>query len=88
MNKADWIFYDGNIYTVNDSFEKVEAIVIKDDKIVDVGDSDTLLKRWNSKEKINLKGFTIIPGIIDAHCHLISYSTEMEPIDLTGDWCR
>ena len=84
MNKADWIFYDGNIYTVNDSFEKVEAIVIKDDKIVDVGDSDTLLKRWNSKEKINLKGFTIIPGIIDAHCHLISYSTEMEPIDLTG----
>lgn len=36
------------------------------------------------KRKINLKGFTIIPGIIDAHCHLISYSTEMEPIDLTG----
>lgn len=84
MKQADWLFYDGKIYTANENNDVVSAMAIKGDKIIDLGDSDTLLKKWKVKEKINLQGTTIIPGIIDSHCHLIGYSTEMDPIDLTG----
>jgi len=84
MKQADWLFYDGKIYTANENNDLVSAMAIKGDKIIDIGDSDTLLKKWKAKKKINLQGTTIIPGIIDSHCHLIGYSTEMEPIDLTG----
>jgi predicted amidohydrolase YtcJ len=84
MNQADWLFYDGKIYTANENFETFTAMAVKGDKIVDIGDADTLLKRWKAKEKINLQGKIIVPGIIDSHCHLIGYSVEMEPIDLTG----
>ena len=35
--KADWVVFNANVYTVNDSFEKVTAFAIKDGKFISVG---------------------------------------------------
>ena len=37
QEKADLLVVNANIYTVNDSFAKVEAFAVKDGKIIAVG---------------------------------------------------
>ena len=42
--KADSIFYNGSIYTVDDSNPQVEAVAVKDGMIMAVGSSSDILK--------------------------------------------
>ena len=38
----------------------------------------------NSNEKIDLNGSTVLPGLIDAHCHFYGLGLNQNVIDLTG----
>lgn len=80
--KADLILFNGRIYTVDSLFTIAEAMVIKDGKIIAVGNND--LKEHYDGEKIDLKGAPVYPGFIDAHCHFYGYSTDMVKCDLYG----
>lgn len=48
------------------------AIVIKDNIIVEVGDYNTLKKKYNNYEFVDAKGKIIMPGIINNHHHIYS----------------
>jgi len=75
---ADIIFINGNIITVDKNFSIVEAIAIFGNKIEKVGSNSELLKLSNSKTKIiDLKGKTVLPGLVDSHTHPI-YAGESE----------
>jgi predicted amidohydrolase YtcJ len=80
--KADLILFNGRIYTVDSLFTIAEAMVIKDGKIIAVGNND--LKEHYDGEKIDLKGAPVYPGFIDAHCHFYGYSTDLVKCDLYG----
>ena len=67
--KVDLIVYNANIYTVDENFNKAEAIAIKDGKFVEVGTSEAIQKKYSAKEFLDAKGQTLLPGFIDAHCH-------------------
>ena len=45
------------------------AIVIEDSRIVDVGKSPDLKRKYSGYEKTNAKGKVIIPGLVNAHQH-------------------
>ena len=81
---ADLILYNGKIYTVDNSFSVVEAIAIKEGKIVAIGATDDLLNDFITKEKIDLAGKAVYPGFIDAHCHFYGYGTDLLKCDLYG----
>ncbi len=69
---ADFIFYGGDIITVNDQQPEAEAVAIKNGKIVFVGDKKEAFERRGEKtELIDLKGKTLMPGFIDPHTHII-----------------
>ena len=70
--KVDAIYYNAKIYTVDSAFSIVEAIAIKDGKIVATGSSSDLLK-MDATEKVDLKGQFVYPGFYDAHCHFYVY---------------
>ena len=80
---VDYIAYNGNIYTVNNDFDKASAFAVKDGIFIDVGD-DKILSKYNTKEKINLNESTVLPGLIDAHCHFYGLGLNQSVIDLTG----
>lgn len=80
---ADLIIYNANIYTVNKNFNIAKAIVIKNGKFLEVGENE-LQNKYNSKKSIDLKGSTILPGLIDAHCHFYGLGTNQLVIDLVG----
>ena len=67
----DLIYHNGKILTVNSDFDIAEAVAIKGDRFVAVGDDKTVLALASPVTKvIDLDGRTVIPGLNDAHTHL------------------
>jgi predicted amidohydrolase YtcJ len=72
---ADIILHNGKVITVDSNFSIVEALAIKDGKILALGSSAEILKlTGQSTQVIDLKGKTVVPGMIDAHAHPIRAS--------------
>ncbi|BDD05428.1 amidohydrolase [Aureibacter tunicatorum] len=69
-NQADKIYINGVIHTVNGKNEIVNALAIKNEKFLALGDNDAVLTfKGPDTEIIDLKGKMVMPGIIDAHIH-------------------
>ena len=68
--RADTVYVNGIIYTVDDKNPKVSAMAIKGDKFIFAG-SDADAKKFigPGTSVIDLKGKTVLPGLIDAHIH-------------------
>jgi predicted amidohydrolase YtcJ len=67
----DAIYYGATIYTGVDGAPTVEAVSVKDGKVVSVGKSGELLKTAGAAtQKVELKGVFLYPGFTDAHVHL------------------
>lgn len=81
---VDLLVTNAVIYTVDDDFSIAEAMAIRDGKIVEVGNTDDLQKKYIAKETHNVDGKTIIPGMIDAHAHLYGLGLSLQQVDLVG----
>lgn len=65
---ADTVYINGNIYTVDESFSKAEAIAVKGQYIVAIGSNKEVEKFVGQTTKvIDLGGKTVIPGLIEGH---------------------
>ena len=82
-SEVDLIVYNGNIYTVDNDFKVANAIAIKDGLFHEIGTNE-IINKYYSKELINLNGSTILPGLIDAHCHFYGLGLNQQVINLTG----
>jgi predicted amidohydrolase YtcJ len=68
---ADFILYNGKIFTANEKNLYVGAIAIKGNKILATGTNELIAKFAGVKtQKVDLHGKTVIPGFNDAHDHL------------------
>jgi predicted amidohydrolase YtcJ len=83
-NKVDTIIHHAVIYTVDSAFTMVEAIAIKDGKIVATGKNDEILKKYTAIESIDAGGKSLYPGFIDAHAHFVGYGRGLFQVDLYG----
>src|ERR687890_1430585 len=64
------IFHNGNIVTVDTGFRTVEAMAIRDGRIVAVGtNADMNGLAGRGTEQVDLGGKTVLPGLIDSHVH-------------------
>ncbi len=67
---ADLILHRGKIVTVDGAFSIHDAIAIEAGKVKAVGGNADILKlRTARTEVIDLKGRTVIPGLMDSHTH-------------------
>ena len=83
-NKASLIVYNAKIYTIDSSFNQVEAMAIKDGKIVATGTTESILKQFEADSMIDAMGNTIFPGFIDAHCHFTGFANDSWKCNLVG----
>src|SRR5262245_10268341 len=82
---ADMLFVNGNIYTVNDAQPRAQSIAVKRGKVVFVGsDADAAKYRESAARIIDLGGMTVVPGLIDAHCHLSGVGAREMTLNLEG----
>lgn len=76
---------NGNIYTMNADLPAVEAMAWDaSGRIMAVGGADELAAKWPDVPKTDLEGRTVIPGLIDAHGHVMGLGFSMLNADLAG----
>ena len=89
---ADSIYTGGDIVTVNDARPKVEAVAVKDGKILAVGSRAEIEKahKGATTQIVDLAGKTMLPGFVDSHGHVYliglqsSTANLLPPPDGTG----
>jgi predicted amidohydrolase YtcJ len=68
----DTVLVNGKIITVDDRFTIVQALAIKNQRVVATGSNAEIRKLADANTKvIDVKGRTVIPGLIDNHAHWI-----------------
>lgn len=72
---ADLIVHNARIYTGNRAQPEASALAVKNGRIYSVGPDVDILSLKNSKTKIiDARDRRLIPGIIDAHTHVLNES--------------
>lgn len=82
--KADLIVFNGTIYTIDSAFTTVQAMAIKDGKIIATGTSEEINNTYDAAETIDAKDKFVYPGFIDAHTHFYRYGLGLQTADLVG----
>jgi predicted amidohydrolase YtcJ len=72
---ADLVLYNGKVLIADHAFSIVEAIAIRDGKVSAVGRNSDILRHASARTRLlDLKGKTVIPGLIDTHATLFEYA--------------
>ncbi len=74
--------YNANIITLHQAHPRVQALLILGDRIIAIGDNQTILSRVGDDASTHdLSGKTILPGLIDAHIHLQQFALGLHKVD-------
>ncbi|TMH83584.1 MAG: amidohydrolase, partial [Betaproteobacteria bacterium] len=66
----DLVLYNGKVVTVDSAFSIAQALAIRGDRFVAVGSDDAVRRLAGPATRaIDLRGRTVIPGLIDGHLH-------------------
>lgn len=72
------LYYNGKIITLDDKRQIAQAMLVKNGQIEKIGsDRDVLSSLSSEIKKIDLKGQTVLPGIVDSHNHIIEAGITM-----------
>ncbi len=82
--EVDLLVINANVYTVEDTNPKAEAFAIKEGRFIAVGSNDEILKGYKTANTLDAEGKTIVPGLIDAHCHFYGLGLQQQKADLIG----
>jgi predicted amidohydrolase YtcJ len=78
---SDLVLYNANIHTQDASHPKAQAIAIRDNTIIAVGDNSLMQRLSHNAQMIDLHGRCVIPGLIDAHLHAEWIALGLKDID-------
>lgn len=82
---ADIVLYNGSIHTQFEPSPRVNALAIRDGKILAIGEDDQMRDLLTpGGEAVDLNGRLVIPGLVDAHVHLSMYAHFLHNVDLTA----
>jgi hypothetical protein len=77
----------GNVhgYTLaNDHLQQFSGLVFDAGKVLETGDGAALRKKFANAQYVDGGGATVLPGLIDAHGHVLSLGSKSAQIDLDG----
>lgn len=79
----DQIFYHGQIFTADPQNPYAEAVAIRGDKILAVGNLPEVEKAAPGATRTDLEGKSLFPGFIDSHSHTIDGGFNLINADVT-----
>jgi predicted amidohydrolase YtcJ len=82
---ADLIVTNARIYTVDDSRPVVSAMAIRDGRIAFTGSArEAMALKGAGTKVVDAAGRTVIPGMVDAHAHLLGLGQSLRTVPLYG----
>ena len=87
-----WLLvHNGAIHTQDPRAPRVEALLARDGTVVATGtkdDVEALARHLGShsgdQARLDLEGATVVPGLIDAHIHLLHWAASLDRVALAG----
>ncbi len=80
---ADLIVQNATIYTVDAKRPSAQAVAVRGDKFVFVGDNaGALALKGPQTTVIDAQGRAVVPGLHDAHGHFLGLGTSLQQLDL------
>ena len=77
----DSILYNARILTLDKSNPQADALMISNGRCRYITSSDNLHKEFPNVPRQDMAGRVILPGLTDAHLHLLSYAMSLQKID-------
>lgn len=82
---ADLVVTNGRIYTADAARPVVDAMAIRGGRVVFVGDrAGAKALTGAATQVLDLDGHTVIPGMTDAHAHVLGLGQSLRNVDLVG----
>ncbi len=76
------VLHNAKIFSLDAKNTQYQALAIADDKILAAGSEAEILSAFEGRASFrNLEGRTVIPGLIDAHIHLMHYALGLARVD-------
>ncbi|MTI89144.1 MAG: amidohydrolase [Balneolaceae bacterium] len=78
------VITNANGYTFSgDSLTTFSTLIIQDGKVLDIG-GDELFGEYSATDVIDVEGKTVLPGLIDAHGHVMGLGQQELNVNLVG----
>ena len=79
---ARLIFHNVRVLTMEPSRPLAEAVAVAGDRLLAVGSEAWVARQRGPRTRlVDGRGLTLLPGFIDAHCHLLSYAASLLSVD-------
>src|SRR5438270_470598 len=88
MQEEPILFTGATILTMDPERPRAEALLVRDGRIVVVGDRSEVGSQGRGARRIELDGRTVVPGFNDCHCHILSFGQDLERLDVSTDTVR
>jgi len=82
--QADLVVHNATIYTMTSAQPTAEAMAIQGERILMVGTTDQVRSAYPNTSTMDAEGRAIVPGLIDAHGHLMGLAETFVQADLVG----
>ncbi|MCI0706832.1 MAG: amidohydrolase [Ignavibacteriae bacterium] len=82
--QVDTLYVNAKIYTLDEDNSTANALAVSGSRIAGVGQREDLEKKYRPNAVVDLGGKTVIPGLIDAHAHVVSLGVARLTVDLVG----
>jgi predicted amidohydrolase YtcJ len=81
---CDWILYGAKVVTMDPVLPEADLVAITGNRITAVGGNGLMDQLQTPETKVvDCSGATLLPGFIDAHCHLHAYSETLISLNLS-----
>lgn len=84
IQRVDMLIINAKVYTVDGGNSMAEAVAVRGNRIVAVGATEELRKRYVSEKVIDAAGKPVYPGFIDSHGHVNGLGESLLELNLTG----
>ncbi|PYP54794.1 MAG: amidohydrolase [Gemmatimonadetes bacterium] len=85
QTSADLVLTNARIYTVDNARPVASALAARQERILFVGsDAEAKALAGPATQVIDLRGASVVPGIVDAHAHLLGLGNMLQRVNLAG----
>lgn len=81
-----YLYHNVQGYTLlmDGTLHSFHAIAFRDGRVLETGSSEELMRKYREAEMKDGEGKTVLPGLIDAHAHVMGLGMRELDLDITG----